>query len=77
MKKSFLELYHKLKHSVMDMKFFYEKNYARIGVNTDDHLPLNKLLEFPTLTIIIRCALQKGQKLYPQIYLDECLHELV
>ena len=61
----------------MDMKFFYEKNYARIGVNTDDDLPLNKLLEFPTLTIIVRCAFQKGQKLYPQIYLDECLHELV
>ena len=23
-------------------KLFYEKNYARIGVNTDDDLPLNK-----------------------------------
>ena len=56
---------------------FYEKNYARIGVNTDDDLPLNKPLKFPTLTIVIRCILQKGEKLYPQIYLDECLYELV
>ena len=55
---------------------FYEKNYARIGVNTDDDLPLNKQLKFPTLTIIIRCVLQKDIKTYPQIYLDECWYEL-
>ena len=55
----------------------YQKNYARIGVNTNGDLPLIKALKFPTLTIIIRCILQKGEKLYPQIYLDECLYELV
>ena len=58
-------------------ELFYEKNYARIGVNTDDDLPLNKPLKFPTLTIIIRCVFQEGEKLYPQIYLDECLYESV
>ena len=58
-------------------ELFYEKNYARIGVNTDDDLPLNKPLKFPTLTIIIRCVFQEGIKLYPQIYLDECLYEIV
>ena len=58
-------------------ELFYEKNYARIGINTDDDLPLNKQLQFPTLTKIIRCVLQKRKKLYPQIYSDECLQELV
>ena len=58
-------------------ELFDEKNYAWIGVNTDDDLPLNKPLKFPTLTVIIRCVLQKGDKLYPQIYLDQCLNELV
>ena len=48
-----------------------KKNYARIGVNTDDDVPSNKPLKFPTLTIIIRCVFQEGEKLYPQIYLDE------
>ena len=57
-------------------ELFYEKNYARIGINTDDDLPLNKSLKFPTLTVIIRCVFQEDKKLYPQIYLDECLHEL-
>ena len=55
---------------------FYEKNYARVRVNTDDDLPLNKPLKFPTLTIIIRCVFEESGKLYPQIYLDECLYEL-
>ena len=57
-------------------ELFYKINCARIGINTDDNLPLNKPLKFPTLTIIIRCVLQEGEKLYPQIYLDECLYEL-
>ena len=37
-------------------ELFYEKNYARIGVDTDDDIPLNKQLKFPLLTIIIRCV---------------------
>ena len=39
-------------------ELFHEKNYARIGFNTDDDLPLNKQLKFPKLAIIIRCVLQ-------------------
>ena len=37
-------------------ELFYEENYARIGVNTDDDLPFNKPLKFLRLTIIIRCV---------------------
>ena len=58
-------------------ELFYEKSYARIGINTDDDFPLNKPLKFPTLTIVIRCVLQKGKKLYLQIYLDKYLYEIV
>ena len=36
---------------------------------------MNKQLKFPTLAIIIRYVFQEGEKLYPQIYLDECLCE--
>ena len=52
-----------------------KKNYARIGVNTDDNVPLNKKLKFLTLTIIIICVFQNDKKLYPKVYLDECLNE--
>ena len=58
-------------------ELFYEKNYAKIGVNTDDDTPLNKQLKFPTLTIIIRCVFQNGKKLCPQICLDDCLYDSI
>ena len=57
-------------------ELFYGKNYARIEVSTDNNLPLNKQLKFPTLIIIIRCVFEENGKLYPQIYLNECLYEL-
>ena len=58
-------------------ELFYEKNCGRIGTDTDNDLPLKKPLRFPKLTTIIKCVLQKDEKLYPQIYLDERLYELV
>ena len=54
---------------------FYGRNYGRVGVNTDDDLPLNKQLKFSTLTRIIRCVFGESGKLYSQIYLDECLYK--
>ena len=57
-------------------ELFYEKNYVRIGVKTDDDVPLDKELKLPSLTIIIRCVFQNGNKFQPQVYLDECLYEL-
>ena len=57
-------------------ELFYEKNYARIRINTDDDLSLNKPLKLLTLAIIIRRVVKEGEELYPQIYLDECLYEL-
>ena len=57
-------------------ELFYENNYTRIGVNTDNDLPLNKLLKFPTLTIIRRCVFQDVEKLYSKIFVDECFYEL-
>ena len=76
MKKFGLELDQKLKHLMAEKNYFMKKNYARIRINTDDVSLLNKPLKFPTLTIIIRCVFQESEKLYPQIYLDECLYEL-
>ena len=48
----------------------------KIKFISDDDLPLNKPLTFHALTIIIRSVFEKGRKLYPQVYLDECLYEL-
>ena len=54
----------------------YDDNYIKIKFNTDDTISLNKILYFPTITIIIRSVTQKDGKYYPQLFLDECLHEV-
>ena len=54
----------------------YEKDYMKIKFNSDDDLPLNKLLKFHNMTIIIRSVFEEEGKLYPQIFLDDTLHEL-
>ena len=54
---------------------FYE-SYCKVGINTEDNLPLKKSLKFLTLTVNINLVLQANNKLYPQIYLDECFYEL-
>ena len=58
-------------------ELIYEKSYAKIRVNTDDDVPLNKQLKFSTFTIIIGCIFQEDKELDPQIYLDECLYESI
>ena len=55
----------------------YDDNYMIIKFNTDNNIPLNKIIYFPTITIIIiRSVTQKDGKYYPQLFLDECLHEV-
>ena len=48
----------------------------KIKFNTDD-ISLNKIIYFPTITIIIRSVTQKDGKYYLQLFLDECLYEVV
>ena len=48
----------------------------KINFNTDDNIPLNKIICFPTIAIIIRSATQKDGKYYPQVFLDECLYQV-
>ena len=48
---------------------FYEKSYCKVGINTEDNLPLKKSLN-------VNLVFQANNKLYPQIYLNECFYEL-
>ena len=54
----------------------YEKEYLKIKFNSDDQLPLNKLLKFRLMTITIRHVFEEDSKLYPQVFLDDTLYEL-
>ena len=54
----------------------YEKDYMKIKFNSDDELPLNKSLKFRLMIITIRHVFEEDAKLYPQVFLDDTLHEL-
>ena len=56
-------------------KVFYEKNYCKIGINTEDNLPLKESLKFLTLIVNINLIIQADNKLLLQVYLDECFYE--
>ena len=50
------------------------KEYNKLRFNSNVDLPLDTLIEFHTLLIVINCVIQKDNKYYPEIYLDECLY---
>ena len=54
----------------------YDDNYMKIKFNTDDNIPPNKIIYFPTTNIIIRSVTQKDGKYYAQLFLDDCLYEV-
>ena len=50
------------------------KDYDKFRFNSDINLSLYTLIEFRSLVINVSCVIEKGNKYYPEIYLDECLH---
>ena len=54
----------------------YAEDHMEIKFDSDDNLPLNKILKFRILTIIIRNIFEKDGKYCPQMFLDDCLYEM-
>ena len=52
----------------------YGKDYMKIKFDSSDNLPLNEILKFHVLIIIIRNIFEKDGKYYPQIFLEDCLN---
>ena len=48
------------------------KDYDKFRFNSDLDLPVNMIIAFRSLLINVSCAIEKGNKYYPEIYLDEC-----
>ena len=77
----YLEAFDGIKDNIKKLKdglpVAYDKNYMKIQLETNDVLPLNKLMKFHALTIVIRQVFEKGNVFYLQIFLDDCLYESV
>ena len=47
-----------------------------IKFDSDDNLPLNKLIKIHIVTIVVRAVFHQNNKYYSNVFLDECLYEL-
>ena len=46
----------------------HEKDLMKIKFISDDNLPLNKMLKFHMLTVIVRSVFEENSKYYPQVF---------
>ena len=53
----------------------YDKKNMKIKFSSGNELLLNKAIEIPTLTIVVRAVFHENNKYYPQVLLDECLYK--
>ena len=48
----------------------------KIKFYSDENLPLNKKIEIPMVTIIIRAVFLENNQYYLQVFADECLYKI-
>ena len=48
----------------------YDEKYMETKFSSDDELPLNKTIEIPIMTIVVRIIFPKNNKYYPQVFLS-------
>ena len=54
----------------------YDEKYAKIKFNSDDELPLNKMVDIPTIKIFVRAIFLENNKYYLQVFLDKSLYKI-
>ena len=53
----------------------YSKDFIKINFESDDDLPLGKILNIPVCVIIVKGVFEEDSKYYPQVLLHECFYE--
>ena len=54
----------------------YGKDYMRIKFESNDNLPIDKIVNIGLATIIIRSVFAQNGKFYPQLFLDDALYNI-
>ena len=53
----------------------YSKNFMKIRFESDDDLPISKIVNIPVCIIIMRGVFEGAIKYYPQVLLHDCFYE--
>ena len=56
-----------LVRSIIKNSDHYDKIYMKIKFNSDDKLSLNKTVEIPIMTIVVRVVFLENNKYYPHV----------
>ena len=54
--------------SITKSTYDYDRYCMEIKTNSDDKLALNKTIEIPSLTIVVRAIFLENNKYYPQVF---------
>ena len=54
----------------------YKRDFMKIEFESDDALPLDKILNNLDMAMVVGSVLQEGNKYYAQVYLHECAYEI-
>ena len=52
------------------------QKYKKEKFNSDGNLPLNKRIQIPIVTLVIKAVFHENSKNCPQGFLDECLYKI-
>ena len=77
--KKYEKLWNKNRHlirSITKKSDDYDEKYMKTKFNLNGKLPLNKTIEIPTMTIVVRAIFLENNKYHQQVFLDECLNKL-
>ena len=48
----------------------------KLKFDLDNELLLNKIIEIPSMIVVVRAVFHENNKYYPQVFLNECLSKL-
>ena len=47
---------------------YYDEKYMKIKFSSDDELPLNKMIEIPSIIIVARAVFHENNRYYSQVF---------
>ena len=77
--KKYEELWSKIRdliRSITKKSDHYDQKYMKIKFDSDNDLPLIKMIEIHNVTIVVRDIFYENNKYCPHFFLDECLYQL-
>ena len=79
--KKYTELWDKIKNQIEIINggksIEYKKDFMKIRFESDDNLPLVKILNIPGMIVVVRSVFQEDSKYYLQVCLHKCVYESV